>query len=205
MTLLPLASMIRRCAVALVMALVVAGCGGGSGSSGFDAAFSENGAIMQALAESHCVAHAGLSICPADVATPPGAPGAVETGLDQAGSVACAPSTDGACSFSLPFMPLGFPSNAAFRVVSRSVGPLRPWRMGALPMPNGPPDSGDLEVPVNFPAAGGDRPAPLHVQIAVLVYLKPLPSNVPSMADGLASFDADFAFVTQQLTAGVQP
>jgi hypothetical protein len=49
--------------------VVLLGCAGGSGSSGFDLA--ENGAIMQAIDEERCVESDGLTICPANGATAP--------------------------------------------------------------------------------------------------------------------------------------
>jgi hypothetical protein len=205
MTLPHSAWFLRRCAIPLLAALFVAGCSGGSGSSGFDAAFSENAAITQALQESRCVDRMELTICPADVSTPRGAPGGVDTGLDQAGSVGCAPATDGVCSFSLPFMPQGFPPTASFRVATRAINPADAWHMGGVPIANGIPDNADFEVPVHVPAADGSHPTVSQLQIAVLVYLNPVPANLPQVADELASFDADFAFVTQQLmtTPGV--
>lgn len=68
----------RSAAVALATRLIVGsllillGCAGGSGSSGFDLA--ENGAIMEAIDNDHCVENDGLTICPADGATPTATP-----------------------------------------------------------------------------------------------------------------------------------
>ncbi len=51
----------------MLLGCVAAACAGGSGSSGFDTfPSSENAAIMQALDEQRCVAHNGLTICPAE-------------------------------------------------------------------------------------------------------------------------------------------
>jgi hypothetical protein len=76
----------RSAAAALAARLIVGslllllGCVGGSGSSGFDLA--ENGAIMEALDGDRCVENDGLTICPADGSEPTATP--TETGTAQA-------------------------------------------------------------------------------------------------------------------------
>jgi len=71
----------RRFLWATVLAMVLAACAGGSGSSGFDVT-SENAAITQALDEQHCVSHQALMICPA-AETSPAIPGATPTAPPQ--------------------------------------------------------------------------------------------------------------------------
>lgn len=54
---------LRRWALAALCALVLAGCAGGSGSSGFDIVAAENAAIDTALDTGSCVVERGLTIC----------------------------------------------------------------------------------------------------------------------------------------------
>jgi len=61
------------CFLVTLLGFVVAACGGGSGSSGFDAfprGQTENAAITQARQEHRCVNRGGLEICPADQGQP---------------------------------------------------------------------------------------------------------------------------------------
>jgi len=84
--------------VILLLAGVVAGCAGGSGSSGFDIR-GENAAIEQALGTGGCVAHEGLTICAAGQAgaspavTPTRAPVATPTPTTPLSAAATPPST----------------------------------------------------------------------------------------------------------------
>jgi hypothetical protein len=68
------AASILGAAVRLVVGsfVLLAGCAGGSGSSGFDLA--ENGAIVRALDEERCVRSDGLTICPVGGVSTPTAP-----------------------------------------------------------------------------------------------------------------------------------
>jgi hypothetical protein len=72
--------------------LILLGCAGGSGSSGFDLA--ENGAIMQALDEERCVESDGLTICPADGASPTATPTETAT-QDSNAFTPTSPSAEG--------------------------------------------------------------------------------------------------------------
>ena len=183
--------------LAALCSLVLTSCGGGSGSSGFDA-LSENAAIDKALQDGECVTHAALTVCPADVHAPKGAAGTIQTGLDQSDTVRCAAIAGDGCDATLPFVPQGFPETAVFRVAVRTVDPLGKWRIGGLTVSNSAPTRPDFNVPLALPQA----PLSEHVQIAVLVFLH-APADGSSEVDNLADSGADFAYVTPEVT--VQP
>lgn len=202
-----------------VLALWLAACAGGSGSSGFDA-ISEDAAITQALRTQQCVQHGALEICPTDegLGSPTPTPAAqptptavgsqppptpsprlphlprVDTGLSE---VSCAPVSGGSdCSFMVPFAPQGFPPSAVFRVAVRRPGPGGPWSIVAPPTSTGTDAAPSFDttlsvsVPTDAPSAG------IAVQVAILVFVEhaaPAPGTVKELGDS----GADFAFVTQ--------
>lgn len=61
---------VLRHGVALLLAALLAACGG-SGSSGFDGIAAENAAIDRALSEDACTVEGGLTICPSGGVPPP--------------------------------------------------------------------------------------------------------------------------------------
>jgi len=180
-------------------ALWLTACAGGSGSSGFDITpQSEDAAIAQAVSEQHCVTHETLTICPADAATLPTGAAHVETGLNDQLPVACATAADrSGCTFTLPFMPIGFPANATFRVATRLLEPAGSWVIGAVPGANGTPSAPDFEAPVDVQISSS-TPSAEPIQLAVLAFLTP-PASLPATVDTLAATHADFAFVTPEL------
>jgi hypothetical protein len=193
-----------------LLALTLTACSGGSGSSGFDAAFTESAAIKRALAEGRCVTPETKKpiICPADVTLPPGGLGSVELGLDQANKVPCSAAGGTRCSLVLPFMPEGLPLTATYRVAVRAVDPIGSWRISAAPLENGVPSMPDFDgtVSVDVPSQPmpGSPDAPVRAQLAVLVYLT-APTSVPAEVETLAASGADFAYVTKELSLQITP
>ena len=199
--------------LALALALLVAACAGGSGSSGFGSAVQvENEAIDAAVASRGCtaVAEYGLTVCAADGAgngpgaTPLPTPGmegtgSVDTNLDGSGDVSCAllPAAGG-CVVRVMFAPLGFPSDAEFRVAVRDREPDGRWRLAAPPDANGTSDNPSFDVEVVVDGAAVEASGPV-IQMAVLVFLTP-PGPLPELVTTLAATGADFAFVTTPLT-----
>ncbi len=197
--------------LAVALALLVAACAGGSGSSGFGAAQQvENEAIDAAVASRGCtaVAEYGLTVCAADGtgAAPLGTPGptpgpgiaTVDTNLDGSGDIACAAlPTAGQCVVRMMFAPLGFPTDASFRVAVRERDPDGRWRLAPEPDENGAPDSPSFDVGVVIDAAPVEASGGA-VQMAVLVFLAP-PGPLPETVRTLAETGADFAFVTTPL------
>ncbi len=200
--------------LAVALALFVAACAGGSGSSGFlTAQQAENAAIDTAIASGGCdtVGSGGLTVCAADgsgaapVFTPgpeptPGMGNAtVDTNLSADGDLVCAliPATD-QCVVRVVFAPLGFPADASFRVAVRDRAPDGRWRLTAEPDENGTPDdpSFDVEVVIDGTPIDASDGA---IQLAVLVFLTP-PASLPELITTLGETGADFAFVTTPLT-----
>ena len=187
--------------IILLLALLplgLAACAGGSGSSGFEPV-SEDAAITQALTTQACVRSDALTVCPADVAGPPKAPGSIETGVDQSRPVSCTLETATNCNLIVPFMPEGFGPDAVFRVAVRNVDPNGKWRISAAPIPNGTPGAPDFDG-----AVGVDRPPDTqstagHVQLAILVFLHTPPTSFQPV-DTLSETGAEFVYVTTQLT-----
>ncbi len=188
------------------LSLLTVACSGGSGSSGFDAKFAENAAIVRALGGENCVTPpAGRPrFCPADVNSPAGGPGTVEVGLDQT-NLPCNSAGSAQCQIVLPFMPEGLPPTAMYRVAVRTVDPFGPWRIGAVPTASAPgvPDydgssSVDLPAPMTTPSSAES----ITVQVAVLVYLGTPPATAIEV-ETLAESGADFAYVTEERTLQV--
>jgi len=179
------------------LALVLHACAGGSGSSGFDVSSAETAAIREVLTTGRCVpvSDTELTVCPADVASPQGAPGSVMAGVDPASAVPCVLSAADSCAFTFPFMADGFPPEAVYRVATRSIDPLGAWRVSAAPTANPAPGSApDFDVPVLIERPSDAPTGSSSVQLAVLVYLA-APSSIPSTVNTLVESGADFAYV----------
>ena len=185
-----------RVASWLVLAALVAACGG-SGSSGFDGEpASEAEAILLALEDQSCVEFEGVTYCASAADTTVGSETATVTIEDAMTPVACAELPDETeCVASLGFEPSGFPAGTVFRAATASSVD-GPWTLSAdVP----PPSSGgqgederDVDVQVPSPGASGP-PAPLV--LAVLVYVEPVSGELPSAAPRLSDFGADVVYV----------
>lgn len=142
---------------------------------------------------------------PTQLATNTAVPGAsprVDTGLDNAASVACVQSAPSApCSFILLFAPLGFPPDAVYRVAVRLDGTGR-WSIGPAVIGHTPTD-GSFDAPVAVALPGQATPSSFTVQLAVLVFLNPS-TAVPPEVDQLADTGASFAFLTAELPVQAQ-
>jgi hypothetical protein len=190
--------LIRWCSLALLLAaLPLAGCLGGSGSSGFGITpLAENRYIDDALGESRCVDADGLPICPTDTAglalpgevehpdPPPSAVG-VQTDFGD-GSVACAAAeVAGFCSISVHVDVTGLPPGAAAVVAARPVGTGADWTIGSTVSLDG----GPAVAAVLLPRTVGS------FQLAILVYF-----TGDAIAGGeietLSQAGADIAFVS---------
>ena len=188
--------------VVLSVAVALAACTGGSGSSGFDLV--ENIVINQALDELRCVEHAGLTICPTDSPSSPDLPAPldmrVDTVLGENTTVECpALNGDGLCGVTFLLAPQGFPPNAEFRIAVRTQPPDDPWEVLPEPTPVGSTDPAvfDLVIPVDISSI--DPAGDLTIQVAVLVFFE----GTDLMAGGIAQLadtGADLVFVTSELT-----
>ena len=188
----------RHAFAVCTFALLLSGCLGGSGSSGFDIApLAEDAFILQALEEGRCVDAEGLTICPTD--TPelmlpdvPGVPGSapppvgLETSLGD-GSVRCAVDavTPGQCSVVIELDATGLPEGAASVVAVRSVGPNGDWDLGAAT----PLGDGGFAAQLLAPADG------VQLQVAILVYFQG-DAAAPGRVATLSEAGADLAFVS---------
>jgi len=187
-------------AALLIAALLLAGCGG-SGSSGFDGeASSEPEAITRALDSGTCVEFEGVSYCSSDAPADVGGDTAT-VGLEAASDpVACADVPDSSvCVASIGFTPDGFPEGTEFLAVwAETVD--GPWVLAATTPPPAPGSGSDgREVQATLPEPSAGTP-PSPVVFAVLVYLSSVPSDLPAVADELADFSPDFAYVTSELS-----
>ena len=185
---------------ALVAIVVLAGCGG-SGSSGFDSAVnSEPEAIRKANEEGSCVAFDGIDYCAS------GAPVVVDgdsavVDFDQASDpLPCSSLPDDpACSTSVGFSPDGFPSDSIY-LGAWAESENGPWTLSstetAVPG-SGEPSSDDRDVVVLLPEAGGATPD--AVLVAVLVYLGPLPADLPAVSLRLRGFSPDYVYLSSDV------
>lgn len=119
--------------LASLLAVTLAACLGGSGSSGFDvtAAF-ENERIDQAVSSRECVSLEGTLVCPTDRETgaAPGTPDAlpnVDSGFGEGSSPACVPAGADTCTLPVSFAPTGLPADAVYAVAVRGVAPPGGW------------------------------------------------------------------------------
>lgn len=191
----------------VLLAVTVAACAGGSGSSGFDISPDlENALISQSLQQQECVQEAGaLTICPVAGGTatvPPDGPFPPEGiafdipfgGTDRLTCIAVA--DEGPCAATVSFTSLGFPDDAAFRVALRSVQPPGEWVIGGPPAVEQGPAGPRLSASVEFPTDSA------RTQLAVLVFLELHPPSGGMIATLTAS-GADVAFVTPALSVDI--
>lgn len=186
-----------RGAFALVLALL-AGCAGGSGSSGFDISpAAENGFIVLALDSEQCVDAGGLAICPANtddlvlpgtMDTPGVPPPTVGVSSDELfASLPCAP-TEGdvdACAANVDFRVTGLPDGTTVVVAVRDASGAGIWNVGEATVVEAGYVSTSLRIAV----------APDLVQLAVLVYEDSAPVS-PGEIETLSLASPDIVFVT---------
>lgn len=181
------------------IALVVVGCGGGSGSSGFDAlAGAESAAIERALGGEQCVPVEGrtLIVCPlSTMAVPEAVPVQVALLDGESSRLDCGIVAESDCSISLSFSFAGTGAEADnIRLALRSFSAVSAWFVGeAAPVPIG---MGQYLGSVRLPAAvlGGVS----EVQLAVLVF-EEAPPAFPGGLHLLSQAGARYAFVAQPM------
>jgi len=180
----------------LILAAILAGCGG-SGSSGFDVSpLVEESVIAAAIDSGECGEHLALTICPAVDSTGavPGHPGPIaapERGVvfevPATDSLDCQANANGECAFTLFFQSNGLPEELSYRVAVRSLASDGRWIVGEGVVAPGHP----AQISVSLPAGA------TTVQIALLAYLGN--DGVSGEVAALAETGAAFAFVTGAL------
>jgi hypothetical protein len=188
--------------VALGAALIaavwtIAGCAGGSGSSGFDVSpLTESQAISEAIDGQECVVFAAHTFCAsgveADTGTFQGAAVIIDTPPDPL--VCDGAAAPEACTASLAFHTEGFIiQNSLLAAVSDSER--GPWTLAPLTVAEDV--TGPRKVTIMVPGEpAADSPTP--VIAAVLVYAIP-PEDVPQTGAHLADFGADAFYVSPRL------
>lgn len=170
--------------LAMLGLLMLTSCGG-SGSSGFDAV-SEAAAVMHALEQGGCVVFNGTTYCGS------GAPlsiddGTVSVRIDTAKTPrSCTPRPAAGCPPSVPFVPEGFPEGTIFRAALATTAE-GPWTL--VPTRPGSPQANDPQV-IEIP-----EPPAQSSLVAVLVYLRGVPDDLPDEAARVADFGADAVYV----------
>lgn len=185
-------------AATLALAACLAGCLGGSGSSGFDISpLAESRFIDAALADRQCVDANGLPICPTDTGelVLPGSldqpvPGAqapeAATGFGDGASACRAGDPEAAsCRLDVQVDVSGVPSGSVVVVAWRSAEPQAVWTLGA----GVDPAAGATLVPAFLP----DGIA--RVQVALLVYFAG-DAAVAGTVTTLAEAEPDLVFVS---------
>ena len=172
-----------------VILLLALGCGGGSGSSGFDALGpAERAAIERAVSQGECTAVQGqeLLVCPlTTMATPEVGPVQVTLPSDHATVLDCGTDAARQCSLSLSFSFL--PSGS-------------PWFVGdAAPLRVGPQQYlGRVRLPAEAAAAAS------QVQVALIAFSEPPPED-PSQVRLLSEIGVRYAFVAQPVPLSELP
>ncbi len=202
-----MAGLISRTVVYFIMASALGlGCGGGSGSSGFDLQALEKAAITTALSEQRCVSlvDTGQVICPLAAEVPAGP--ATEVFVRAASDISLQCLADGrGCVLRMALEVEGTPqSTAATGVVAiRPVGGADQWRLLA---PNQGLLAGQV-VEVALPVPETEvrpRDGAFELEVAVLFFAdRPMP--VPSAVKALLATGAQRIFVTKVAGLTEQP
>lgn len=200
--------------LAFAAALAAGGCG--SGSSGFDPAARESGAIDSAVEGGGCAPADGLLICGSGAAAPAdsgqtfaGATLAIEPASGE--TAECVSTGEGdECRFEVRIRPAGFPQGTSFLGAYGLDEESAAWYAGEGPFVFLPTDLTALWArfrlggSTGLPAAQGTR-----VRVAVLVYLAETllePRPMEESEDLLAAFEADLAYVvTGLMVARAEP
>jgi hypothetical protein len=194
----------RVAAILAAAALTLAACGG-SGSSGFDAApASETEAIARARDAGVCLDFEGTTFCGpgAEAALGGGAAARLVIEADTGDLVCAARPGDGGCEVSLAFVPEGFPPETVF-LAALAADESGPWRLAETRPPaiGAPGDGAAGDVLISLPEPGGTEP----LQVAVLVYLRPPPTDLPVEGGRLGRFGADLVYLSPRLTVEAAP
>jgi len=218
--------------VALVWAVVVVGCAGGSGSSGFDAALKkENAAIERALDAQTCEEIDGLTICASGGQPSPVPSGTPTIPEPQLTATPRGTTTPTPIELRSPTpSPTFTPAAPSAPGVDTNLGPrdsiecqqsdaeapclfvftfqpmnVPPEASYAVAVRTRDPDSPwtITQAPANSAPITVDPGGPDY-QIAVLVYLE-APGFIPAEVDLLGDSGADFAFVTPVLSPEMGP
>ena len=184
-------------AVLIAALCAVAGCAGGSGSSGFDVSpLTESQAISEAIDGQQCVAFENHTYCAsgveADTGTFQGAAVIIDTPPEPL--VCDGAASPEACTASLAFHTEGFIiQNSLLAAVSDSER--GPWRLAPLTVADDV--TGPRRVTITVPGEP-DAEHATPVIAAVLVYAIP-PEDVPPTSAHLADFGADAFYVSPRL------
>ena len=191
---------------ALLVLLLLYGCGG-SGSSGFDAAFFlEQDAIDNVTEGGGCVDVDGTEICAPDEdlggggITIPNPPAALVIDPPSGAELSCVPSeAEESCVFNLSIQQANFPEGVQFFAVVRFQDDTSFWSIGPSPFSLSIDDSSTLELMVRVSELKPGKSA--LMQIAVLVYLPE--SDLPPQEPGdhlLGDFEADRVYAVKDIT-----
>lgn len=186
-----------RRTIALLLITILAGCAGGSGSSGFDISPSvENAAIDMALASGHCVTENETIYCPAIEGSPtipptpvhdPAVNGAyVQIGRGEVDITSC--DNRGICTLDVTLRLENLPSGSVYQIAVRSADPTHGWLLA----PVAPAPSVDSTAREAVSVSADEARA----QVAVLVYFDGVGSAVGEVAT-LAETGADAIFLTR--------
>ncbi|MFN8644521.1 MAG: hypothetical protein U0802_23730 [Candidatus Binatia bacterium] len=215
----PRASDLLRMLASALALTCLAGCVGGSGSSGFDLAAAENAAIDRVLDGGACVAERGLTICasgmaaspaPSPTSTPPLAqtPTAGPDGTPTTTPATRSPTPTATLAPAQPAVDVAVdPADVA---ACAELDASNPCTVGVLIVPMAVPGGAAYRVAVRTRLPDGPwrilvvselevaievAPGVDTLQTAILVYDRD-PGPVPAVIRVLADSGADFAFVT---------
>ncbi|GIW45665.1 MAG: hypothetical protein KatS3mg077_2947 [Candidatus Binatia bacterium] len=174
--------------------LLPIGCGGGSGSSGFDARALEEQAIARALREQSCIRlqATGQVICPLGAQSPANATGEVVVRAPMGAALTC---VQGAADCSLVFVldvgPLA--SGYSVGIAVRRPDQVRPWHVVLEPRMLVAAGQVELEAEISASEVLSEG-GPVPLQVAVLLFAGPPPA-VPERVGALAETGAEIVFV----------
>jgi hypothetical protein len=204
--------------------LLLGGCLGGSGSSGFDIVAAENAAIDDALDGGTCVVERGLTICASGAAGTPGSPAATPiptstppTDVPVGTATPSVQPSQTPTATSAPARPaVDIALDPADVAVCASADAAEPCTVRLLFVPMAAPSDTAYRAAVRtrepegpwriMPVTGNQfevavAPGVVTLQTAILLYYGGDPGPVPAEVGVLSESGADFAFVTPPFAA----
>lgn len=190
-----------------LVSVLLAGCLGGSGSSGFDISPSaERALIERTIDEARCFEFGSTVLCPTDesdllipvpgnIPAPPIEGVSLATGVARDTGFPCSQVTQAKCIIRIALTAVGLPEGSWLQVVWRQDGDSGPWRIR-----QGEPlqSDGRTEITVELPVEC------TSVQVAALVY-----TDGQVLAGGhiatLSDAAAEISFVMAPLPVFVEP
>jgi hypothetical protein len=191
-------SLRRRVHGLCALVFLVAGCAGGTGSSGLIGA--EGILVSRVIETQTCEEGAGLTYCPTDVPEALATGEFISTPFDDETSLGCFKADGvGICAFVFSFAPEGFAESQGFALALREADSDDEWEV--FDLSEGPTgDELDADLIVTTVVVDVAEPDGTELQLAILSFPGP-PTDLPWTTPTLAELGADVVFLAPPLPA----